>query len=166
MSSTDNLEGKSVAGREAAIVELLIINCNDPAKWYSNQIGKRAPFLGIVKVDGFRTKETSGLTNFISLGDAKLIYIEEEKLEMNDFPEAPSEDELLGREGDVAWGLNEIKGKFDKRYSFTNIGTDHPTQALIMKCKSCLYSYLASSDMSSEDIIEKMKHDCEDHLTP
>ncbi len=56
---------------------LLIKSCSDPQRWYANLIGVTVPYLGDVGWGEYKSKEPSGLTNFVQHKDATIINISE-----------------------------------------------------------------------------------------
>lgn len=54
---------------------LLITQCQDSLKWYSDLIGKHVP-LHDVETTEYKSREPSGYINFVSLDDAKIVDVE------------------------------------------------------------------------------------------
>jgi len=50
---------------------LLITQCNDPLKWYSNKVGQYVVCLGIEEKE-YKSREDAGYINFVSKEDAIL----------------------------------------------------------------------------------------------
>jgi hypothetical protein len=52
--------------------QLLIKQCPDPMRWYSNLIGQYVPFFGDTGAE-YRSREPAGYTNFVQYEDAEII---------------------------------------------------------------------------------------------
>lgn len=53
---------------------LRITGCADSMRWYSDKIGKLAPFLGDTGTE-YRSKEPEGYINFIQYEDAEIVTL-------------------------------------------------------------------------------------------
>lgn len=55
---------------------LLIKFCPDAMRWYSDKVGKTVPYLGDLGNE-YKSKEDSGLINFVQYEDAEIIEDED-----------------------------------------------------------------------------------------
>lgn len=51
---------------------LKIISCDDPKRWYANQIGELVPFLGDVGTE-YKSVQPAGYVNFVQYCDAEIV---------------------------------------------------------------------------------------------
>ena len=52
-----------------------ITGCKDSHRWYSNMIGQTVPYLGTTDTGEYKTREPSGMVNFVLVGDAELVEV-------------------------------------------------------------------------------------------
>ena len=52
--------------------ELLIQQCPDGMRWYSDLVGERVPFLGDVGTE-YKSREPAGYINFVQYDDAEIV---------------------------------------------------------------------------------------------
>lgn len=60
---------------------LKIKRCGDSMRWYKDLIGQTVPYLGTMRNPSeYKSREPSGLINFVQIADAEIVEINHEEL--------------------------------------------------------------------------------------